>query len=180
MTQRVGTEKFFRKHKFGHGTILDVKVGFAGGDSKNPTYRQVCSGTTGHVEVAWIDYEGDEHMYGEMLKFFFSFHDPTTMDRQGNDRGTQYASVIFVKDDGQRKVAEHVVADLQSAMYQHGHRFVSKKVVTQIRDWTTFYPAHDDHQRYLEKHPGGYCNHRFYLSAWPGSDDPVPIEAMGQ
>mmetsp|Transcript_26356 Transcript_26356/g.81081 ORF Transcript_26356/g.81081 Transcript_26356/m.81081 type:complete len:108 (-) Transcript_26356:832-1155(-) len=90
------------------------------------------------------------------------------MNRQGNDRGTQYASVIFVADEAQRRVAQATISSLQRAMREHGHTFAQDKVVTQIRDAAPFYPAHADHQRYLERHPNGYCNHRFYLSKWPG------------
>lgn len=170
-----GTEKFIRQHSFSRGTVHDVRVGFAGGATKNPTYRQVCSGTTGHVEVAEVSYEGSTGMLEEMLKFFFQFHDPTTIDRQGNDRGTQYASVVF-GDEEQRKVARLVIDDLQKAMNDHGHTFQGNKVVTQVREIVEFWPAHEEHQKYLEKNPNGYCNHRFYLSSWPGTKDIIDPE----
>lgn len=161
-----GTEKFIRKHKFETGKIVDVRVGFAGGDKPNPTYREVCTGSTGHVEVAEVKYTCQLE---ELLKFFFTFHDPTTMNRQGNDRGTQYASVIYVTEK-QRPVAEATVESLQKAMDKHGHTFSSAKVTTQVRDVMPFYPAHAEHQRYLEKNPSGYCNHKLYLSTWPGEN----------
>lgn len=169
-----GTEKFFRQHNFKHGRILDVQVGFAGGSVRAPSYEHVCSGTTGHVEVAKIEFEGDEGMFAEMLKFFFSFHDPTTMNRQGNDRGTQYASVIFAKDERQKEVARDVIEDLQTAMKAGGDFYQGTQVVTQIRDDVAFWPAHQAHQRYLEKNPRGYCNHQFYFRKghWPGVDPP--------
>jgi len=123
----------------------------------------VCTGTTGHVEVARVTFTCD---YGELLRFFFTFHDPTTRDRQGNDRGTQYASVIFVENDVQQRVAEETVRDLRAKLPT---TFQGTDVVTEVRDATTFYPAHEAHQRYLEKNPGGYCNHRAYLSTFPTS-----------
>jgi len=173
-----GTEKFVRSHKFHHGSVVDVRVGFAGGEKEKPTYREVCSGKTGHVEVAEITYASQRpsDMYRELLELFFRFHDPTTLDRQGNDRGSQYASVIFCYGPVQRQIAELTINDLQKAMDSKGHTFAGDKVVTQVRDAPTFYPAHEDHQNYLEKNPGGYCNHRFYLSAWPGTTDSLPPE----
>eukprot|EP00633_Aureoumbra_lagunensis_P010384 CAMPEP_0197326168 /NCGR_PEP_ID=MMETSP0892-20130614/1431_1 /TAXON_ID=44058 ORGANISM="Aureoumbra lagunensis, Strain CCMP1510" /NCGR_SAMPLE_ID=MMETSP0892 /ASSEMBLY_ACC=CAM_ASM_000538 /LENGTH=217 /DNA_ID=CAMNT_0042820087 /DNA_START=71 /DNA_END=724 /DNA_ORIENTATION=+ len=175
-----GTEKFFRNHNFENGSIVDVKVGFMGGTTKNPSYRQVCSGTTGHVEVAEIKFTGGGKMYGEMLRHFFSFHDPTTLDQQGNDRGTQYASVIFTYSDVQRQIAQATISSLQKSMNEKGHQFRSNKVATQVRDAEKFYPAHEEHQQYLAKNRGGYCNHKFYISKWPGDIELSPdlVEAQ--
>lgn len=163
-----GTEKFVRKHEFASGKVVDTAVGFMGGSLKSPSYERVCGGDTGHVEVCQIKYQGD--MLEELLRFFFTFHDPTTQDQQGNDRGSQYASAIFVGDARQKEVAEGVIAKLQDAMDAKGHKFRNNKVVTQVRDASEFWPAHAAHQRYLEKNPSGYCNHRMYFSTWPGEE----------
>eukprot|EP01083_Nonionella_stella_P160561 525052_1 len=91
---------------------------------------------------------------------FFLFHDPTTMDRQGNDVGTQYASAIFVSNEEQKKIAKDVIAELQSALDGGTARYTGTKVATAVHDYTEFYPAQDEHQEYLMKNPSGYCNHR--------------------
>lgn len=131
-----------------------------GGRVDSPSYEDVCAGDTGHVEVAQIRFLPDRASYEELCKFFFSFHDPTTMNRQGNDRGESYASVIFVHDVEQRVVAEAVKARVQE-LVSGGKiaKFREGAVVTQIRDAETFYAAHDEHQLYLERNPSGYCNH---------------------
>ena len=163
-----GTEKFF-KLDFGQklfpGTNIKGKVGFMGTTGKekeNPTYREVCSGTTGHVEVYDFSYEGDETTYEELCKYFFSFHDPTTLNRQGNDVGTQYASIIFYYNEKQKEIAEKVVKDVQSAL-DAGKitNYQSPKVATAIVPAQKFYAAEAEHQEYLEKQPWGYCNHAY-------------------
>jgi peptide-methionine (S)-S-oxide reductase len=95
------------------------------------------------------------------------FHDPTTKNRQGNDAGTQYASVIFVNDDVQKQIAEEVTAELQQAVNDGKVKYEGKTVETAIVPMQKYYPAHEEHQEYLMKNPYGYCNHRFRFKEWP-------------
>ena len=113
-----GTEKYIRdfgKKNVALGTLMSATVGFMGpADAPaNPTYQQVCSGSTGHVEVLQVEYKGGNEYFEEMVRFFFQFHDPTTLNRQGNDKGTQYASFIYFQNDAQCAIAEKVKAELQ-------------------------------------------------------------------
>jgi peptide-methionine (S)-S-oxide reductase len=176
-----GTEKYIVKdfQKKYPGCIADAKVGFMNPDPngmKDPSYRQVCSGRTGHVEVLNIELTkaatADHEIFEEMIKFFFSFHDPTTLNRQGNDTGTQYGSVIFCSNESQKEIAESVKAELQLAIDQKKVKTYQKKTVeTAIVDYTTFYAAHEEHQEYLMKNPLGYCNHRYRFRDWPKLGD---------
>lgn len=134
---------------------------------ENPTYRQVCSGSTGHVEVLEVELANPDKDFQELIKFFFMFHDPTTLNQQGNDVGTQYASYIFCGDEEQMKIAEKVKSELQAAIDAKKVNYVGNKVETAIAPMTTFYPAHEEHQEYLMKNPNGYCNHRFRFKEWP-------------
>eukprot|EP00552_Chaetoceros_brevis_P004697 CAMPEP_0197735162 /NCGR_PEP_ID=MMETSP1435-20131217/371_1 /TAXON_ID=426625 /ORGANISM="Chaetoceros brevis, Strain CCMP164" /LENGTH=183 /DNA_ID=CAMNT_0043322765 /DNA_START=36 /DNA_END=584 /DNA_ORIENTATION=+ len=167
-----GTEKYVRNdfQKRFPNSIKSATVGFMSPDEnhmKNPSYRQVCSGTTGHVEVLDVELnDPSEGMVKELLRFFFLFHDPTTMDRQGNDAGTQYASAIFVSNEEQKKIAKDVIAELQSALDGGTARYTGTKVATAVHDYTKFYPAQDEHQEYLMKNPSGYCNHRLRMPEW--------------
>eukprot|EP00540_Astrosyne_radiata_P015177 CAMPEP_0116857380 /NCGR_PEP_ID=MMETSP0418-20121206/20512_1 /TAXON_ID=1158023 /ORGANISM="Astrosyne radiata, Strain 13vi08-1A" /LENGTH=185 /DNA_ID=CAMNT_0004491039 /DNA_START=33 /DNA_END=590 /DNA_ORIENTATION=- len=167
-----GTEKFIVKdfQEQYPNSIKDAKVGFMSPDPnamKNPSYRQVCSGTTGHVEVLNIELNDPETNFEKLLQFFFMFHDPTTKNRQGNDTGTQYASWIFCGDDEQLAVAEKVKAELQSAVSAGKVKYLAPTVETQIGRANEFYPAHEEHQEYLMKNPLGYCNHRYRFREWP-------------
>jgi peptide-methionine (S)-S-oxide reductase len=167
-----GTEKFIVKdfQKQFPGSIKDAKVGFMSPDKdamKNPSYRQVCSGSSGHVEVLTVELNNPE-LFEELIRFFFTFHDPTTLNRQGNDAGTQYASVIFCSDAEQTKIATKVKDELQQLV--GGGKITSYTdgtIHTGIVDYTEFYPAHDEHQEYLAKNPSGYCNHRYRFKGWP-------------
>ncbi|CAJ1950078.1 unnamed protein product [Cylindrotheca closterium] len=167
-----GTEKYIVKdfQKKHPGCIKDAKVGFMSPDQdamKNPSYRQVCSGSTGHVEVLNVELN-DPALFEDLIRFFFTFHDPTTLNRQGNDAGTQYASVIFCSDEDQVKIATKVKEELQTLM--DGGKVTSyseKTIKTGIVSYTDFYPAHEEHQEYLEKNPSGYCNHRYRFRDWP-------------
>jgi peptide-methionine (S)-S-oxide reductase len=148
------------------------------GAPENPTYRQVCNGDSGHVEVFYLEYQGGPKYYEELVKFFFQFHDPTTMNRQGNDRGTQYASVIYCYTNEQYEIALRVKGYLQDLLNSRklGSKvYSSSTVTTDIRQSTIFYPAHDEHQDYLTVNPNGYCNHRIRFQEWPS----VPGTASG-
>ena len=154
------------------GSIKEAKVGFMSPDKdamKNPSYRQVCSGTTGHVEVLNVELnQPTPELFEALIQFFFSFHDPTTLNRQGNDAGTQYASVIFCSDSQQKEIANKVKTYLQAAM--DGGKVTSyqaSRISTGIVDYMDFYPAHEEHQEYLSKNPLGYCNHRYRFRDWP-------------
>jgi len=170
-----GTEKFFKsdfgvKSFPGSGKVISGKVGFMGPKTAkpNPTYREVCTGTTGHVEVYDFKFSGEEKAYEDLVKHFFMFHDPTTLNRQGNDRGTQYASAIFCYDKTQMEIANKVKNELQ-ALITAGKigAYQNKQVETAVVDATVFYPAEDYHQEYLDQNPGGYCNHGYRFKAWP-------------
>jgi len=135
---------------------------------KNPTYRQVCTGTSGHVEVLYVELNNPQLHFEELCRFFFSFHDPTLKDRQGNDRGFQYSSWIFCADDAQFEIAKKVKGELQAAIDQKiVTAFSGKRVETQITDLRKFTAAQADHQQYLAQNPNGYCNHRIRLKKWP-------------
>jgi peptide-methionine (S)-S-oxide reductase len=171
-----GTEKYFR-YDFpkAHKTISisDTAVGFMGPETapKNPSYRDVCSGRTGHVEVFEFEFTGGAATYEELVHYFFQFHDPTTQDRQGNDAGSQYASVIYCYDQTQFEIATKVKAKLQALLKNRKLTcFSSQTVYTDIRMKTTFYPAQKDHQDYLAANPSGYCNHRIRFKEWPTSE----------
>lgn len=151
-----GTEKFFRK-QFG-SNLLSAFVGYMGGSSKT-TYEQVCTGTTNHAEVLQVSFEPSKLPYADLVHFFFRMHDPTTLNRQGNDRGTQYRSVIFTHTDEQQTIAERVRDEIQASGKIKG------KIITEIRpaDGLQFFTAEPYHQEYLHNNPGGYCNHRLYF-----------------
>jgi peptide-methionine (S)-S-oxide reductase len=156
------------------GTIANAKVGFMSPDPnamKNPSYRQVCSGSTSHVEVLKIELAPEKatpELFEHLMQFFFMFHDPTTLNAQGNDTGTQYASVIFCSDEQQKQIAAKVMAELQQAVTDKKvTSYVKTKIETGIVDYTDFYEAHEEHQEYLMKNPNGYCNHRFRFKEWP-------------
>lgn len=133
--------------------VLETTVGYTGGGTKNPTYETVKEGNTGHAESIQIVFDPARVSYEEILRFFFRMHDPTTVNRQGGDRGTQYRSAIFVHDENQRAAAGRVKEDVDKAGKW------GAKVVTEIVDAKEFYPAEAYHQDYLEKNPGGYSCH---------------------
>jgi len=124
--------------------VKSVESGYMGGNVDNPTYQQVCSGNTGHVEVVRVTFDPDELSYRELLEVFFTLHDPTTLNRQGNDVGTQYRSVIFYTSDDQRVTAEKVIAELRAA------REWPDPIVTTVEPATKFFIAEDYHQEYYE------------------------------
>jgi peptide-methionine (S)-S-oxide reductase len=132
--------------------VKSVVSGYEGGHVENPTYEQVCDGDTGHAEVVRLTYDPDVVTFEELLIVFFQIHDPTTLNRQGNDIGTQYRSAIFYHDDAQKAAADHLIAELMAEMtYQH-------PIVTQVVPAQTFWPAEAYHQNYFRQHPDqGYC-----------------------
>ena len=141
-------------------SIKSAKVGFMSPDPnamKDPSYRQVCSGITGHVEVLNVELtDPTPEIFEELLKFFFQFHDPTTLNSQGNDKGTQYASYIFTTDDKQKEIAEKVIKNLQALLdNKQITAFAKDSVTTKVADATEFYVAHAEHQEYLAKNPNG-------------------------
>lgn len=139
-----------------------------GGTKENPTYREVCSGTTSHVEVYDLEYEGDLGTYEALCKFFFQLHDPTTFNRQEGDIGSQYASVLFCYSQEQFDIATRIKNEAQG-LIDSGKitAYEENEIKTDIRLATKFYPAHDDHQDYLTTYPDGYCTHRIRFEPWP-------------
>ena len=132
--------------------VQRVVSGYMGGHVKNPTYEQVCGGKTGHVEVAEITFDPDVISYEDLLEVFFTVHDPTTLNRQGNDVGEQYRSAIFYRDEEQRKTAQTVIDELTKE-----HAF-KDPIVTTVEKASTFYPAEEYHQKYFDNHPyQPYC-----------------------
>ncbi len=132
--------------------VISVQSGFSGGSIKNPSYKEVCMGTTGHAEVVQVVYDTTKLNYEDVLKAFFESHDPTTLNRQGNDVGTQYRSVIFYHSPEQKKIAEQIKTELNaSGAY-------TSKVVTEISPYSVFYKADDSHQNYFnENKEASYC-----------------------
>lgn len=126
--------------------------GYAGGRRPNPTYQQVITGTTGHAEVIQVSYDADIISYESLLEMFFQLHDPTTLNRQGNDIGTQYRSIILFHNDVQKVTAESVIKRLTASNVWHD------PIVTELQTYSTFYPAEDYHQGYAEANPEQpYC-----------------------
>jgi peptide-methionine (S)-S-oxide reductase len=134
-----------------------VESGYMGGRVENPTYKQVCTGTTGHAEVVRVTFDPSQISYHDLLDVFFAIHDPTTLNRQGNDVGTQYRSAIFYNSDEQRREAEQVIAELTAA-----HEFTTP-IVTAVEPAAKFYVAEDYHQNYFnENSEQPYC--RFIIA----------------
>ena len=132
--------------------VHGVESGYAGGHAQEPTYEQVCNGTTGHAEVVRIDYDPDTISYRQLLEVFFSIHDPTTPDRQGNDVGTQYRSIILYHDDDQRRIAQDIMAEIER------ETIFDAPLVTQVEPLQQFWPAEEHHRDYYRRNPGqGYC-----------------------
>lgn len=133
--------------------VISVVSGYSGGKVENPTYDQVCSGSTGHAEVIQIQYNSDEISFPELLEVFWKTHDPTTLNRQGADVGTQYRSVIFYHTEEQREIAEKYKSELDSA------GVFDKPIVTEITKFEKFYPAEKYHQNYYDDNPAQpYCS----------------------
>lgn len=133
--------------------VTHVRSGYSGGTVKNPSYREVCTGRTGHAEVCQISYDPDVISYLELLEIFWQTHNPTTLNRQGNDVGTQYRSVIFYHNEQQEKMAKEMKSRLDA------EKIWDDPIVTEIVPFEVFYPAEDYHEDYYSKNPAQpYCN----------------------
>lgn len=140
-----GLEDLFRKQP----GVVDTEVAYAGGSNERPTYQN----HPGHAESLQITYDTDKTSLADLFRYFFRIHDPTTKDRQGNDVGTSYRSVIFYKDDEEKKVAEDVINEVnESGKWED-------PITTTLEPLTNYFPAEEEHQDYLQKHPGGYTCH---------------------
>ncbi|MBN2654222.1 MAG: peptide-methionine (S)-S-oxide reductase MsrA [Nitrospirae bacterium] len=140
------TEAIFKMVKGVHS----VESGYCGGSAPDPSYRDVCSGDTGHAEVVQLTYDSDIVTYADLVRLHLLSHDPTTLNRQGADRGTQYRSVIFTHDDEQEKIAKQIIAELQPEF--------NSPIVTEVKPSEKFYKAEQYHQNYYENNPdAGYC-----------------------
>jgi peptide-methionine (S)-S-oxide reductase len=132
--------------------VVHVESGYAGGQTLNPDYDSVCSGKTGHAEVVQIEFDPDVLTYQKILEIFFAIHDPTTLNRQGNDIGSQYRSVIYAHDKEQRMIAKNIIEQLTQ------ENIFDQPIVTELADLPTYYRAENYHQNYFNNHPDqGYC-----------------------
>jgi peptide-methionine (S)-S-oxide reductase len=132
--------------------VISVKSGYTGGHMPNPSYKMVCSGETGHAEAVQVTFDPAVIRYKELLTIFFTIHDPTTLNRQGNDVGTQYRSAIFYQDEDQRQTAQQVIKEITEL------GIWDKPIVTEVAPFEKFYIAEDYHQEYYANNPNqGYC-----------------------
>jgi peptide-methionine (S)-S-oxide reductase len=143
-----GVEELFRNIP----GVISTSVGYTGGTTENPTYEDICTDKTGHAEVVDIDFEPNEVSYSDLLKVFFENHNPTTLNQQGPDVGTQYRSAIFYHDDEQKNQAEQMKKKLDQSGKLH------KPIVTEITAAKTYYPAEEYHQKYLQKRGINSCH----------------------
>lgn len=132
--------------------VEDVVSGYSGGHTENPTYKEVCSETTGHAEVVQIKFDAEVLSFADLLRVFFAVHDPTTLNRQGNDVGSSYRSAIFYHSEAQKQTAEEIIKEVDAeGVYDN-------KIVTEVTEFTNFYPAEDYHQEYFANNPNQpYC-----------------------
>jgi methionine-S-sulfoxide reductase len=133
--------------------VVDTKVGFSGGHVKNVCYREVTTGTTGHAETVKVVFESDILTFKDLLIFFFKIHDPTTLNQQGNDIGTQYRSAIFVTNNEQILLAEDLIKKIDAS------GVLKSKITTEVNTFNSFFSAEENHQKYLKKFPDGYSCH---------------------
>lgn len=155
-----GTEEYFRRLP----GVLATEVGYSGGTKAKPSYEEVSTGRTGHAESLRIEFDPSRLSYADLLRHFFRMHDPTQVDRQGNDVGTQYRSVVFYQDEAQRLAAQDLISKLgKSGKYD-------RPIATELIPAMPFYPAEDYHQDYLKKNPGGYCHVDLGLASRPLDD----------
>ena len=144
-----GMEELFRSFP----GVTSTRVGYTGGHLANPRYEDTHHGLSGHAEAIEITFDPAVTSYADLLRFFLQIHDPTTPDRQGNDRGSQYRSAIFYLDDEQKRIAQEVIEAANASGKWPG------RIVTQLAPASVFYPAEDYHQNYLQKNPRGYTCH---------------------
>jgi len=140
-----GMEDLFRKQK----GIIDTEVGYQGGDNENPTYRN----HPGHAESIELTYDTTQTSFRELLDYFFRIHNPTTIDRQGNDKGSSYRSAIFIQHEEEKNIAEEIINVVNES------KKWDSPIVTTLEPFSTFWPAEQEHQDYLIKHPNGYTCH---------------------
>ena len=132
--------------------VNSVMSGYAGGTVDRPSYKQVCAGTTGHAEVVQVKFDPDQLSYADLLRVFFAIHDPTTRNRQGNDVGTQYRSIILTHSDAQRQTAQQIMQEISAAKLWHA------PLVTEVEPLKAFYEAEPEHHDYFARNPwSGYC-----------------------
>ncbi len=132
--------------------VVSVQSGYSGGHTENPTYREVCSETTGHAEVIQIEFDSDELSFKDLLNVFFTVHDPTTLNRQGNDIGSSYRSAIFFHTEEQEQIAKEVIAEID------GLGIYDDPIVTEVTKFDKFYPAENYHDDYFANNPNQpYC-----------------------
>lgn len=141
-----GVEAYFGQLK----GVLATKVGYGQGDTDKPTYQQVCSGMTGHAEICEVTYDEAQLPLGQLLEHFFRIVDPTTLNRQGPDRGTQYRTGVYYTDEAERQIILDFIGSKQVGY--------DRPIVVEVEALKNFYPAEEYHQKYLEKNPGGYCH----------------------
>tara|TARA_R110002072_G_scaffold89040_3_gene199541 strand:+ start:55 stop:555 length:501 start_codon:yes stop_codon:yes gene_type:complete len=139
--------------------IVQSRVGYTGGHTPHPKYNEVCIGDTGHAEAIEVIFDTEKTTYRKVLEFFFQMHNPTTINRQGNDIGTQYRSAIFYINDEQKQIAEQLIKEIDKAA------FLDAPVVTEVTKATEFHKAEGYHQDYLENNKGGYTCH-FIRDQW--------------
>lgn len=139
------------EYKFGKVPgVVATAVGYEGGAVQQPTYKQVCTDRTGHAEVVQLEFDPSKVSFEKLVRIFYEMHDPTTLNRQGPDYGSQYRSAIFYHSPEQKAVAEKVTAELNRSTFKNA-------IVTQIVPTATFWPAEEYHQKYAEKHPESHC-----------------------
>ncbi|MCB0377696.1 MAG: peptide-methionine (S)-S-oxide reductase MsrA [Bdellovibrionales bacterium] len=144
-----GVEELFRKQK----GVVKTRVGYTGGTLENPTYEDVKKGHTGHAEAIEVSFDDSQTNYKNIFHYFFSIHDPTTLNQQGNDIGSQYRSAIFYNSDEEKRDAFETIEEVKQA------GFWQKPIQTEVIPLKTFYSAEEYHQDYLQKNPGGYTCH---------------------
>lgn len=143
------TEAIYRRLR----GVISVMPGYAGGETENPTYEEVSSGTTGHAEAIQIEYDSNVIPYDKLVTIFFHTHDPTTLNRQGADVGTQYRSAVFYANANEKEIAERIVQEISD------EKVYPDKIVTEIIPFTKFYPAEDYHRDYYDRNRSqGYCS----------------------
>lgn len=159
-----GLEELFRKIP----GVIDTEAGYTGGENEHPTYRN----HPGHAEALEITYDDSQTSYRKLLDRFFSIHNPTTLNRQGNDMGTSYRSAIFYQSDEEKAEAQDFIAIVNASGYW------KDPVVTTLEPFTAFWPAEPEHQDYLQNNPGGYTCHLVYFDTYLDDDgNPLPKQA---